>query len=230
MVILVDADSLIYSACCGVDDEINEAIGKFDQVYMSIITHLEEFFEVEKVIGFANAKGNYRKIINKTYKANRTQPKPKLWAELKEIIVDQYSMKEAYAMETDDLVAIYWKRLSKKLGRENVMIVSLDKDYKQLPALIYNYHYKHQCVYDISPQNALFNFYASMITGDNADNVNYCKGYGIKYAQKLLKDCKTKYQYTKKVFTLFKKIYKQKARQRYVECYNLLGLAFWEKD
>tara|TARA_R110002051_G_scaffold88619_4_gene156040 strand:+ start:124 stop:816 length:693 start_codon:yes stop_codon:yes gene_type:complete len=230
MIILVDADSLIYSACCGVDDEINEAIGKFDQVYMSIISYLEECFEVEKVIGFANAKGNYRKIISKTYKANRTKPKPKLWKELKEIIVDQYSMKQAFAMETDDLVASYWRRLSKEHGRENVMIVSLDKDYKQLPALIYNYHSNHQCVYDISKESARFNFYASMITGDPADNVNYCKGYGIKYAQKVLKDCKTKYEYTKQVFSLFKKIHKQKARERYIECYNLLGLALWEKD
>ena len=60
--------------------------------------------------------------------------------------------------------------------------------------------------------------------GDGADNVNYCKGYGKKYAEKYLVDCKSKYQYTKKIYELFKTIYKGKARQRYIECWNLLKL------
>ena len=230
MVLLIDADSLIFAACCGVDDDINKAIGKFDEIYMHTINSVEELYKVDKFIGFANAKGNYRKIINKTYKANRTQPKPKLWEELKDIVVDQYSMKQAYGMETDDLVASYWYNLSKEIGRDNVMIISLDKDYLQLPALIYNYHYMHQTIYDISEATALKNLYTQMIVGDGVDNVNYCKGYGIKYAEKIYKDCSTEFQYMRKLFELFKKIYKQKAREKYIECYNLLCLAFWERE
>ena len=105
-----------------------------------------------------------------------------------------------------------------------MIIVSIDKDYKQLPALIYNYHYKHRCVYDIEPVEALYNFYEQMIIGDSIDNVNYCKGYGKKYAEKLLKDCTSHYQFTKKVYELFKTIYKSKAKLKYIQCYNLLKL------
>jgi len=227
--LLIDADSLLYSACCGVDDEIDEAIGKFAEMYMHIINSIEEIYKVDKFIGFANAKGNYRKLISKKYKANRTQPKPKLLNELTELIVDQYSMKQAYGMETDDLVATYWYNLTQEFGRNKIMIVSLDKDYLQLPALIYNYHYMHQTIYDIKPETALKNLYTQMVVGDSSDNVNYCKGYGIKYAEKLFKDCKTEYQYQKNLFKLFKTIYKQKAREKFIECYNLLCLAFWER-
>ena len=63
-----------------------------------------------------------------------------------------------------------------------------------------------------------------MIAGDSADNVNYFKGKGKKFAEKYYKGCTTKYQYTKRLYELFKKEYKGKARQKYVECYNLLKL------
>jgi hypothetical protein len=104
------------------------------------------------------------------------------------------------------------------------MIVSIDKDYKQFPALIYNYHYKHKEVLDISEEEALYNFYEQMIIGDTADNVNYFKGKGKKYAEKYLADCDTKYQYTRKMPELFQEKYKGKALQKYAECYHLLKL------
>jgi len=104
------------------------------------------------------------------------------------------------------------------------MIVSIDKDYKQFPCLIYNYHYNHRKILDITEEEALYNFYEQMIVGDSADNINYFKGKGKKYAEKYLKECKTKYQYTKQLYKLFKEQYKSKARERYIECYNLLKL------
>ena len=63
-----------------------------------------------------------------------------------------------------------------------------------------------------------------MIVGDTADNVNYFKGKGKKFAENYFKDCKSKYQYTKRLYELFKEQYKGKARQKYTECYNLLKL------
>jgi hypothetical protein len=122
------------------------------------------------------------------------------------------------------MVARYWYELSNEIGRDNVMIVSIDKDYKQFPCLMYNYHYKHKEVLDISEDEALYNFYEQMIIGDTADNVNYFRGRGKKFAEKYLADCDTKYQYTKKMYELFKQEYKGKARQKYAECYHLLKL------
>jgi hypothetical protein len=89
---------------------------------------------------------------------------------------------------------------------------------------MYNYHPKHKIVLDISKQEALYNFYEQMIVGDSCDNVNYFRGRGKKFAEKYYKDCTTKYQYTKKLYKLFKQEYKSKAKLKYIECYNLLKL------
>jgi 5'-3' exonuclease len=231
MILLVDADSLIFASCYSNDKQgqfytdIGDAINKFDQQFMKIVNDLEDRFEIEKVITFNGSKGNFRKKITPVYKANRKkQDLPPLLHDMHDYVKKQYNSVYGYGIETDDLVSAYWFSLSKDLGRENVMIVSIDKDYRQFPALIYNYHYNHREIVDITPEEAMFNFYSQMIEGDTADNVNYFKGKGKKFAENYLKNCKTKYQYTKKMYELFKDKYKSKARQKYVECYNLLKL------
>ena len=224
MIVLFDADSLVYSSCCNVET-IEEAIGKFDEVFMSIANRLEDNYDVKEYIFFNNSRGNFRKVLDKNYKANRLNVElPPLLNEMHELVTVLYDSKKAYGMETDDIVAKYWYKLSNEFGRDNVLIISIDKDYKQLPALIYNYHYKHRCIYDISETQALYNFYEQMIIGDGADNVNYCKGYGKVYASKIFNGCKTHYQFTKKTYELFRKIYKSKAKLKYIQCYNLLRL------
>ena len=234
MILLVDADSLIFASCYKKrehkDDErfytdIEDSKAKFDEQFMSIVNKLEDMYNVERVITFSGSKGNFRKLITPVYKANRKkQELPPLLDEMHQFVKDEYNSVWGFGIETDDIVARYWYELSKEVGRNNVMIVSIDKDYKQFPALIYNYHYKHKEVLDISEEEALYNFYEQMIIGDTADNVNYFKGKGKKYAEKYLADCNTKYQYTRKMLELFKEKYKGKARQKYAECYHLLKL------
>jgi len=234
MILLVDADSLIFASCYrkreNPDDElyyteIEDSRAKFDEQFMSIVNHLEEKYPIDKVLTFSGSKGNFRKLITPKYKANRKkQELPPLLDEMHQFVKDHYDSIWGYGVETDDMVARYWKQISDDLGRNEVMIVSIDKDYKQFPCLMYNYHYKHQVVLDISEEEAMFNFYAQMIEGDTADNVNYFKGKGKKFAEKHFKDCTTKYQYTRKLYELFKQEYKGKAKQKYAECYHLLKL------
>ena len=234
MILLVDADSLIFASCYKKRDkpeddkyyrDIEDAQAKFDEQFMSIVNKLEDMYPIERVITFSGSKGNFRKLITPVYKANRKkQELPPLLDEMHQFVKDEYDSVWGYGVETDDMVARYWKALSNEVGRDNVMIVSIDKDYKQFPCLMYNYHYKHKEVLDISEDEALFNFYEQMIIGDTADNVNYFKGKGKKYAEKYLKECDTKYQYTRKMLELFQQEYKDKARQKYTECYHLLKL------
>jgi 5'-3' exonuclease len=233
MILLFDADSLIYASCLRRKENeetekyytnIEDSIHKFEEGFMSIINHLEETYEIDKVLVFSGSKGNFRKYISPKYKANRTGELPPLLNEMHLFVKESYNTIIGYGVETDDMVARYWCNLSKEHGRDNVMIISIDKDYKQFPALIYNYHFSHKVIYDISEEEAMYNFYEQMIIGDGADNVQYCKGYGKKYAEKLFKDCDSHYKYTKRVYELFKKIHKGKAKQRYIECYNLLKL------
>ena len=234
MILLVDADSLIFASCYKKRDkpeddkyyrDIEDAQAKFDEQFMSIVNKLEDMYPIERVITFSGSKGNFRKLITPVYKANRKkQELPPLLNDMHQFVKDEYDSVWGYGVETDDMVARYWKALSNEVGRNNVMIVSIDKDYKQFPCLMYNYHYKHKEVLDISEDEALFNFYEQMIIGDTADNVNYFKGKGKKYAEKYLKECDTKYQYTRKMLELFQQEYKGKARQKFTECYHLLKL------
>ena len=234
MILLIDADSLIFASCYrkreNPDDElyyteIEDSRAKFDEQFMSIVNHLEDKYPIDKVLTFSGSKGNFRKLITTKYKANRKkQELPPLLDEMHQFVKDHYDSIWGYGVETDDMVARYWKQISDDIGRDEVMIVSIDKDYKQFPCLMYNYHYKHKEILDISEEEAMYNFYSQMIEGDTADNVNYFKGKGKKFAEKHFKDCTTKYQYTRKLFELFKQEYKGKARQKYVECYHLLKL------
>ena len=233
MIILVDADSLIFASCFRkkefIDDEkfnsIEETIFKFDESFAKVINEIEDRYDIDKVITFAGARGNFRKHISKTYKANRKKIDiPPTLSEIQNYVIEKYSAIVGYGVETDDVVATYWKNLTDTFGRDEVLIVSIDKDYKQFPALIYNYHYKSKCFYDLSKAEALYNFYEQMIIGDTADNVNFCKGYGSSYCKKAFKDCLSEYSYIKVVFNLFKKIYKSKARERFIECNLLLKL------
>ena len=234
MILLIDADSLIFASCYRKretpDDElyyteIEDSRAKFDEQFMSIVNHLEDKYPIDKVLTFSGSKGNFRKLITKKYKANRKkQELPPLLDEMHQFVKDHYDSIWGYGVETDDMVARYWKQISDDIGRDEVMIVSIDKDYKQFPCLMYNYHYKHKVILDISEEEAMYNFYEQCIVGDTADNVNYFKGKGKKFAEKHFKDCTTKYQYTRKLYELFKLEYKGKARQKYTECYHLLKL------
>ena len=234
MILLVDADSLIFASCYKKrehkDDErfytdIEDSKAKFDEQFMSIVNKLEDMYNVERVITFSGSKGNFRKLITPVYKANRKkQELPPLLDEMHQFVKDEYNSVWGFGIETDDIVARYWKELSNEVGRDNVCIVSLDKDYRQFPAIIYNYHFKSREILDISEEEAMYNFYEQFIIGDSADNVQYFSGRGKVFASKYLKDCNTKYQYTRKMLELFQEKYKSKARQKYAECYHLLKL------
>ena len=215
MILLIDADSLIFASCYRKretpDDnpyyeKLIDATEKFDNQLMRVVNELEDLYDIDKVLIFSGSLGNFRKLITKKYKANRNnQQKPPLLNEVHEYVKEKHNSIFGYGIETDDMVARYWSNLSKEFGRDEVMIVSIDKDYKQFPCLMYN-------------------FYEQMIIGDTADNVNYFKGKGVKYAEKYLAGCNTHFKYTKKMYQLFKEVHKGKAKQRYIECYNLLKL------
>ena len=234
MILLVDADSLIFASCYKKREnpedgkyytELADSRNKFHRQYMEIVNHLESLYPVDRVITFSGSLGNFRKLITKKYKANRSgEERPPLLPEMHAFVKDNYDSIFGYGVETDDMVARYWSNLSEEFGRDNVMIVSIDKDYKQFPCLMYNYHYKHKEVLDISEEQAMYNFYEQMIAGDTADNVNYFFRKGKRFAEKYFADCNSKYSYTRKLYELFIQEYKGKARQNYAECYHLLKL------
>lgn len=221
MIVLIDADSMIFATAVTTNN-IDEAKSGFDWRYNGIMYDVQRKFNVDGVYMFSGSRGNFRKLITKSYKANRKQELPPHLGELHGYVNKQYKSIVGYGVETDDLIASYWKRASDNVGIDNVVIVALDKDYRQFPCVFYNYNKKE--IEKISIEEARYNFYEQMIVGDSADNVNYCKGYGKAWYKKNVNVEMSEYTMIKTVYSVFKTLYKGKARERYIECYNLLKL------
>jgi 5'-3' exonuclease len=216
--VIIDADSMIYSAAFA--DELDSAKESLDSKIESVLDYFEEKGTVNAFTICSGSRGNFRKYLTSTYKANRKDVKHPEWLKHLHLYAKtDWSSKRAVGVETDDLVASLF--LKKTEGVRNV-IVSIDKDYLQLEGWIYNYN-KNTLIHN-SKLDALRAFYTQMIVGDSADNIKVCKGKGKAYASKLFKDCETEYQFRRRVFETYKSIYKSKARETYILTHKLLKL------
>lgn len=235
MKVIFDADSLIYACCFKSKDDreskddlfetdLSKAYNKFENKFTKLIEYLDDLVEVDEVIFCNGSKNNFRKKVSPTYKLNRTQKRPEILSSLHEAIKLNYNSFYGDGVETDDVVATLWKKEVLKSSLNDVIIMSLDKDYKQFPCWFYDYHYKRRELVKISEEEALFNFYSQMITGDSADNILVCKGYGKVYAKNLLESSKTEYSLLSKTYRLYKSIYGDGAKDIFNQTRELLTL------
>ena len=90
--------------------------------------------------------------------------------------------------------------------------------------MIYNYNKNKQGFTRVSEEDAERNFWTQMIVGDKADNVNYLKGLGPVYAKKHLEGASGRFSHIRRVYALFKEMYQENARYKFLECYRLLKI------
>lgn len=235
MKVIFDADSLIYASCFkGKDNRLDKddlfetdvdvAFDKFTDGFQRCLSFLEDKVAVDEVVFCNGSINNFRKNITPTYKANRTAKKPEILGALHNLVKFTYDSVWGDGVETDDVVATLWAEEVKKNGVDNVIIMSLDKDYKQFPCWFYDYNYKNRELIKITEEEALNNFYSQMIIGDTADNIKVCKGYGKAYALKLFKDAKSEFSLISKTYRLYKQVYGDEARAMFEQAKSLLKL------
>jgi len=235
MKVIFDADSLIYASCFKKKDDrefpedlfetdVNVAFNKFQVSFERLLDFLEEQVNVDEVVFCNGSKNNFRKDISATYKLNRTQKRPEILPLLHDMVKLEYNSIYGDGVETDDVVATLWAEEVEKNGIDSVVIMSLDKDYKQFPCWFYDYNYKKRELVKISEQEANENFYSQMIVGDSADNIKVCNGYGKVYAQKLFKDAKNKYSLMNRTYRLYKQVYGDDAKAMFNQAKSLLTL------
>lgn len=214
MIVLFDYDSMIYKATYKIVDiktmkqwfyksksrewmqsEIVElSINRLCNMGDEIFTEIENTgIEIESVEYYITAaKNSIRKKLVPTYKANR---RPNKWVNK----VRKYLLEKNFAItsdvwEADDLI---YDR-AKELGNENCVILSIDKDLKQIPGVHFNYYRKKSKdesgndkseivgLEIVSPKEAEYKFWFSMLVGDGSDNIKGCKGIGKVKASKIL--------------------------------------------
>ena len=196
MIALVDTDSIIHSACTasiddypsGFEEDIDIAkeyfISRIDAIPESLTENTGK--DVEQMILFTQGVVNFRKIIYPDYKSKR-KSKPPLLGELNQWVVDEYSAHVCHGAETDDYVSSWWYQNHDIYGRDNVCIVANDKDYKQIPCLFMDiYPPRFGQITDVTPNEANYNFFHQIITGDSTDGYIGLKGKGKKFASDLL--------------------------------------------
>ena len=135
---------------------------------------------------YLTGKGNFRYDVAKTavYKGNRKDtPKPPNLPYLRQYMMDTYNCVVSENEEADDLIAI----AAAKRDYKDTVIVSIDKDFMQLPVKIYNPmkdEWFHPTVWEATKF-----FYTQILTGDAVDNIKGVGGIGPKKAEKALEGC-----------------------------------------
>lgn len=215
---IIDADSMIYASAFA--EDLESAQESLDSRITAALDFFEKNHTVDSFVVCNGSRGNFRKYLTDTYKANRKDIEHPQWLnQLHYYTKTEWNSNRAIGVETDDLVASYFKE---DIGDVANVIVSIDKDYLQFEGWIYNYN-KNTLIYN-SELDALRAFYTQMIVGDSSDNIKVCKGKGKAYAKKLFKDCETEYQFILRVFETYQSHYKSKAREKYILTYKLLKL------
>lgn len=128
----------------------------------------------------------FRHDLLPTYKGNRDpRKKPVLVSALRDWILEEFGDK-AYCippLEADDVMGILatdpnWHPDSKKV------IVSLDKDFRTIPAMFYDYG--KDIYYEVSEDDANHFWMIQTLMGDSTDNYAGCPSIGTVTAHKLL--------------------------------------------
>lgn len=174
---LVDGDILLYRVGYTTEEE-PEGIAQFRME--ELIHRILETTQADSYNFYLSAGrlDTFRAKINPSYKAHRTQPKPKHYEFLKNYLIDIWKAEVAVNEEADDL-------LGKNQNSETI-ICSIDKDLLQIAGLHYNF--VKDIFTTVTPEEGLLFFYKQLLIGDVADNIKGVEGIGPKKADKLLND------------------------------------------
>ena len=183
--VLIDADPLAYRAVFSKGDTLGGVVDKIDELYQQITESVVyEFGDDLEYHSYLTGKNNFRYDVCKDYKAQRPKEKPTFLNFAKEYIMDEYDAILTDGEEADDAIAIMATK-----HYPNVIIVSIDKDFKQVPSINYN-PVKNE--WDrVDHWNGLRFFYTQLLVGDRADNIEGIFKVGPVKALKILEGALT---------------------------------------
>lgn len=191
--LLIDADVVAYEhAAAGqrtydFGDGPAKAVDSLDTCLAEARTKIERFVRELKadavILCFSDPHRNWRKDVLPTYKANRAgTQKPEHLYPLRDALQAEYPVKLVPGLEGDDVMGIL--ATHPKLVPGEKVIVSVDKDMKQIPGLLYNPRTGKKSRIT-AEQGTLFH-YTQMLTGDPVDGYKGLPRCGPVTAAKLL--------------------------------------------
>jgi len=128
---------------------------------------------------------NFRLNVLSTYKANRKNTvRPVLLPELRKHLAENYQCYQMPTLEGDDVMGIL--ATSNRFIKGERIVVSEDKDLRQIPGLLYNPRSMDTPLL-ITKEMGDEYFYMQILTGDPTDNYSGCPGVGPVKASAILK-------------------------------------------
>lgn len=124
-----------------------------------------------KYVGYiTDSKTNFRlkRATTWPYKGQRKADKPKWHSAMRQYVQEKWGVQNVVGIEADDALTIS-SEILKSLGYIPI-IVTEDKDLLQYPCLHYNPN-KSQHVFEVTPEEAHYNLWQQVITGDRVDNI-----------------------------------------------------------
>lgn len=195
--LLIDGDIIAYKASSSVQKDIDWGDGLFtchafledaqdqfkaiiDGILEGIYENTLERYDISDMLFFFSDNDNFRKHYLHDYKSNRKNTrKPTCYKALVEWIYNTYKcVKPIKYLEADDLIGIY------ATSYENPIIISMDKDFKTIPAKFFDFGRGEFKV--ISKDEADYWHMYQTLVGDATDGYKGCPSYGPVKAKKLL--------------------------------------------
>ena len=188
MKLLIDADFTVYKCCAAAESEIDfgddviVVTSTFKDAYNCVKRELNKisnkFGDFDEMILFFSDSKNFRKDIQKDYKGHRNRKKPCGYRRVINKLSEEYSVIKMPTLEADDAMGIYATQYPGNI------IVSPDKDMKQIPGKLYNFDESFTV---IKSEGAKWHLVQSM-AGDNTDGYAGVPGIGVKRAVSLFED------------------------------------------
>ena len=187
MKLLIDADFIVYKSCASAEydidygDDVIVVGSSFKEAYGNTIRELNkiknQYFDGELILFFSDSV-NFRKTVDPDYKGHRNRKKPCGYKRVINKLADNYPLIRMPTLEADDAMGIY------ATSNDDCIIVSPDKDMKQIPGILYNLTE----TFTITEQEGWKWFLIQTLAGDSTDGYSGAPGFGIKTSAKFFAD------------------------------------------
>ena len=178
-VCLIDGDIVAFSCAASAEkDGEEQALYRVNDLMRKILdaNHATAF------TCYLTGDNNFRKVISKTYKANRKdKPLPTYLEACRGLLVHRWNAVVIHGMEADDSMGI-----EQCQSPHDTVICSIDKDMLMIPGEHYNW--RKELYSSVTEQSGLVFFYRQLLIGDTSDNVQGVKGIGPVKAASIIHD------------------------------------------
>tara|TARA_R100000781_G_scaffold896_3_gene1524 strand:- start:596 stop:1360 length:765 start_codon:yes stop_codon:yes gene_type:complete len=185
MKLLCDADFIVYKACAAAEteldfgDDVILVTSNFSDAYKATLRELNKirnkFGSFSDIILFFSDSVNFRKKILPDYKGHRNRKKPCGYKRVIRELKTEFEVIILPELEADDAMGIY------STQHPGNMIVSPDKDMRQIPGKLYNLDE----VFTVSPEEGAKWHLIQTLSGDQTDGYAGVPGIGVKRAETL---------------------------------------------